>query len=310
MSIFSSSPAKPVVPVVDLKGVIKAGSSGGFGSSKNALNIDALRGKLTKAFNTSGAVAVVLDINSPGGSPAQSELIGNHIRKLAEEKNLPVIAFVQDVAASGGYWLACAADEIYSARTSVVGSIGVVNEGYGYGKLFEKLGLEARTFTAGESKRRMKPTAPITEEDRKWMESRLGKIHQIFKDWIIERRGDRMTAPAGVIHQGNEAVKKYWDENVFTGDIWYGNEAVEMGLIDGIGDMESVLQQKFGNVTVKLPTPARKSLLSLISPFGANAADAQDNIAGMNAEQVAGAIVEAAGEAMKDEAVWAPYTMR
>lgn len=286
-----------VVPVVDMKGVIMPGKGGPFGG-KNVLNIDRLRGALAKAFNTSGAVAVALDINSPGGSPAQSELIGNHIRKLAGETNLPVYAFTQDVAASGGYWLACAADEIYSVRTSLLGSIGVVNEGYGYGKLFERLGLELRQFTAGKSKRRMDPTKPVSDEDRAWMKGRLENIHQIFKDWITERRGDKLVIPEG------QDKTAYLDEHIFTGEVWNGDEAVKLGLADGIGDIESVLRQKFGkDIKIQWPQAERKNLLSLIAPFtgagiGEGIADAPE------------ALVQAAAEQVRDEIAWAPYTFR
>ena len=153
MSIFGDGTKKEkgaIVPVVDLKGVIMAGGRGGLlGGGSKPINIDGMRDTLTKAFNTAGAVAVALDINSPGGSPTQSELVGSLIRELAEEKNIPVYAFAQDVAASGGYWLACAADEIFAAKTSTIGSIGVVTGGMGYHELAQRLGIEDRTFMAG-----------------------------------------------------------------------------------------------------------------------------------------------------------------
>ena len=284
-----------VIPVVDLKGVIKSGGGGGLmGGGGKSINIDAMRDTLKKAFNTAGAVAVALDINSPGGSPAQSELVANLIRKLAEEKHIPVYAFAQDVAASGGYWLACAADEIYSAKTSTLGSIGVVTEGYGYEKLFKKLGLEIRQFTAGKSKRRMNPAEPVKPEDKEWIQERLGKIHRLFKDWILERRGDRFVIPAG------QDKENYLDENIFTGDTWNGVESVGLGLIDGIGDIETVLKEKFGEaVKIRYPETRSPKLLSLLSPFrSAVSGNAQADM------------VEAAVEAIADEITWSPYRMR
>ena len=217
----------PVVPVVRLTGVI--GSAGTF---RRGLNLAAIAGPLQRAFATKRAEAVALAINSPGGSPVQSSLIAQRIRDLAEEKGKPVYAFVEDVAASGGYWLACAADEIYVDRSSIVGSIGVISAGFGFQEFIARYGIERRVHTSGERKLILDPFAPEKSEDVTKLEGIQGDIHDAFRALVRERRGDRLKA----------------DENaLFDGEFWTGAKAVDLGLVDGIGHLRPVLRQRFGD---------------------------------------------------------------
>src|SRR5215470_12092108 len=175
----------PVVPVVRLSGVI-ASASGMLGS--RALSIESVAPLLKRAFDMKGAKAVALSINSPGGSPVQSALIGQRIRLLAQEKDLKVIAFVEDVAASGGYWLACAADEIIVDPHSIVGSIGVISAGFGFQDLLARIGVERRLHTSGERKSMLDPFRPERPEDVERLGRLQAEIHDGFKQWVRERR--------------------------------------------------------------------------------------------------------------------------
>ena len=217
----------PVVAVLPLEGVI--GTSGRF---SNAINLANLEEKITAAFDVYNVKAVALTINSPGGSPVQSELIVMRIRELSKEKEIPVYAFAEDVAASGGYMLALAGEEIFAHRSSIVGSIGVINAGFGYAGVIEKLGVERRVYTAGESKSLMDPFKPEVEKDVKMMKTLLKEVHDFFKDFVKEARGDRLTG-----------VQK----TVFSGQVWNGEEATKIGLIDGVGDMRSIMKEKLGD---------------------------------------------------------------
>lgn len=299
MGLFSRKETVPqgkVVTVIDLKGVIMAGGGRGgpLGGGGAPINHDRLREAIEKAFAPPGLVAVALDINSPGGSPAQSDMIATHIREKAIERGVPVYAFVQDVAASGGYWLACAADKIYAqSTTSIVGSIGVVSEYMAYKKLADKVGIEQRVYTAGESKRRMGPMTEENDKDKAWLQRHLGDTHQMFKDWITSRRGPQLAKGGADL-----------DKEIFTGDIWHGDKAMKLGLIDGVGLMHSTLKAEFGkDVKIHVNKPRGGLLASLFNGRAAVAAPV-DHAA------VADAIVDAARHAMREEAMWAPYTMR
>lgn len=215
-----------LVPVVRLSGVIA--SAGPF---RDALNLAAVADDLEAAFNVRGAKAVALIVNSPGGSPVQSSLLFKRIRSLAEEKKLPVYAFVEDVAASGGYMLACAADEIFADEHSVVGSIGVVSAGFGFTGLIEKLGVERRIHTAGEAKATLDPFKPEDPEDVARLEAIQEEVHKGFKALVAKSRDGKL--------KGDE-------KKLFSGEFWVGTQAVPLGLIDGIGDLRSVLRDKFG----------------------------------------------------------------
>ena len=228
----------PVVPVVRLSGVIAAGGLlGGRG-----LSIESVAPLLAKAFGTRGAKAVALAINSPGGSPVQSALIAQRIRLLAQEKNLPVIAFLEDVAASGGYWLACAADEIVADPASVVGSIGVVSAGFGFHDLLERYGVERRVHTSGERKAMLDPFRPEKPEDVERLKHLQAEIHDGFKDWVRERRSTRL---------------KGEDSLLFTGEFWTGKRGLELGLVDSLGELRATLQQRYG-AKVHLPVIAAR----------------------------------------------------
>ena len=223
----------PLVPVVRIYGVIAAQGS----PLQPAINLATLAGPLEKAFAMKGAKAVALAINSPGGSPVQSALVHDRIRLLADEKKLPVYVFCEDVAASGGYWIACAGDEIFAAETSIIGSIGVIAATFGFEEAIKKLGIERRLFTAGSKKSLLDPFLPVEEDDLKRLTALQEEIHDAFKRHVRGRREGRLKAD---------------ERKLFTGEFWTGARAVEFGLTDGLGDLKSVLRQKFGD-KVRLP---------------------------------------------------------
>ncbi|MBS0221054.1 MAG: S49 family peptidase [Proteobacteria bacterium] len=233
----------PAVPVVRLAGVITASTLLG----PRGLAIETVAPLLARAFGMRGAKAVALAINSPGGSPVQSALIAQRIRLLAKEKNLPVIAFVEDVAASGGYWLACAADEIIVDPASIVGSVGVISAGFGFTDLIARLGIERRVHTSGERKSMLDPFREENPGDVERLKRLQAEIHEGFKDWVRERRGSRL--------KGDEAM-------LFSGEFWTGRRGLELGLADGFGELRAVLQERYG-AKVHLPVIApRRRLLS------------------------------------------------
>ena len=211
------------VAIVRMSGVIAAGSRG-------SLNDQSLAPLLERAFSKGKPDAVVLQINSPGGSPVQSSLIGARIRRLSEEKKVPVFAFVEDVAASGGYWLASAADEIWADESSIVGSIGVISAGFGAHEFMAKQGFERRVYTAGTSKSMLDPFRPENPEDVDRLKGLLEDLHENFKNQIRARRGAKLNA----------------DLDLFTGEIWLAQKATELGLIDGIGHIAPKMKERFG----------------------------------------------------------------
>ena len=235
----------PVVPVVRLSGVIA--SSGLLGS--RGLSIESVAPLLRRAFTMHGAKAVALSINSPGGSPVQSALIGQRIRLLAQEKNLRVIAFVEDVAASGGYWLACAADEIIVDPHSIVGSIGVISAGFGFQDLIARIGVERRVHTSGERKSMLDPFRPEKPEDVERLARLQGEIHEGFKAWVRERRAGKLNAEERLL---------------FSGEFWTGRRGVDLGLVDGLGELRNTLQARYGaKVHLPLIGPRRRLLSRL-----------------------------------------------
>ncbi|WP_299295298.1 S49 family peptidase [uncultured Tateyamaria sp.] len=237
----------PTVAVIRLQGVIAGGSRG-------TLNDQALGPVIEKAFARGKPAAVALEINSPGGSPVQSSLIGARIRRLAEEKDVPVLAFVEDVAASGGYWLAVAADEIYADPSSVVGSIGVISAGFGAHEFLAKQGVERRVYTAGKSKSMLDPFRPEKPEDVDRLKGLLDDIHTNFIDHVQSRRGGKLDAEA----------------DLFTGEVWLAQKAKELGLIDGIGHIRPMLKERFGDKVKLRRYGVRRSFLSR---FGAQMVD-------------------------------------
>jgi serine protease SohB len=222
----------PVVPVVRLSGVIGAAAP-----MRPGLSLASTARSLERAFGMRHARAVALIINSPGGSPTQSHLIFRRIRQLAAEKKLPVVAFVEDVGASGGYMLACAADEIICDQFSIVGSIGVVGGSFGFPKLMEKLGVERRLYTSGDRKVMLDPFQPEKPEDVKRIKGIQKDIHQHFIALVEERRAGKL--------KSNE-------KTIFSGEFWTAPAAIELGLADSIGDLRSTLRQRYGE-KVRMP---------------------------------------------------------
>lgn len=217
----------PRVSVIRLHGAI------GMAGRSGALSDAALASVIERAFRKGKPAAVALSINSPGGSPVQSSLIAARIRRLAVETDVPVHAFVEDVAASGGYWLACAGDQIWADDSSILGSIGVISAGFGFQDLIDRWGIERRVHTAGRSKSTLDPFCPENPEDVARLHNVLEPIHIAFKDHVITRRGDRLSR----------------DRDLFTGEFWAGREAVALGLADGIGHLVPKMKQIHGDKT-------------------------------------------------------------
>jgi serine protease SohB len=214
----------PSIAVVRLQGVI---ASAGRGAALNDAGTAPL---IEKAFSKGKPSAVALVINSPGGSPAQSSLIAARIRRLADEKKVPVYAFVEDVAASGGYWLAVAADEIWVDENSIVGSIGVISAGFGFQELIARYGIERRVHTAGKSKSLLDPFQAEKPADVKRLKELQGQIHDAFIAHVKRRRGARLA-----------------DRDLFTGEIWVGGSAIDVGLVDGVGHLVPKMKELFGD---------------------------------------------------------------
>lgn len=232
------------IAVVRLDGVI-----GGLGPGRSGMTIDGLEPVLRRAFELERLKAVALVVNSPGGSPSQSEYIAGRIRQLATEKGVRVLAFCEDVAASGGYWLACAADEIFVANTSVVGSIGVISSSFGLEKVIDRFGIERRVHTAGENKHRLDVFQPEQPEDVAWLEGLQGDIHTAFISWVRRRRGARLAGD---------------DAELFNGDVWVGRRAVDLGLADGVGMLRSVIAERYPDAEIE-PIAAPKPLLARLT---------------------------------------------
>jgi serine protease SohB len=236
----------PLVPVVRLSGVI------GFSTPlRPGVTISGVARQLERAFAMRNAAAVALVINSPGGSPVQSHLIYRRIRQLAAEKKRSVIAFVEDVGASGGYMVACAADEIICDISSIVGSIGVVGGSFGFPKLMERLGVERRLYTAGEHKAMLDPFLPENPDDVERLKALQQEIHQGFIDLVKHSRGTRLKGP---------------ENTLFSGEYWTGTKAIELGLADAIGDLRSTLRERFGEKVLTPLIAPERSLFGRVRP--------------------------------------------
>lgn len=242
----------PRVAVIRLSGVI--------GTGRAPLNDEALAPVIERAFRKGKPVAVALILNSPGGSPVQSALIAARIRRLAEEKDIPVHAFVEDVAASGGYWLAAAADQIWADYGSIVGSIGVISASFGAHEFIAKHGIERRVYTSVKSKSMLDPFTPEKPEDVERLKDILGDMHQGFESYVRERRGEKLAD----------------DPDLFSGRVWLGQKATELGLIDGLAHAEPKLKELYGD-KVRFIRYGRKR--GLLSRFGASFAE--DALAGI-----------------------------
>jgi signal peptide peptidase SppA len=223
MPIFSSA---PVVTVVRLQGVI-----GSLGPLRRGLTMRAIAGQVERAFRPKRLRAVALAVSSPGGSPVQSALIFRRIRQLAQRKDVPVLTFIEDVAASGGYWLACAGDEIYADENSIVGSIGVISASFGFVEAIRRLGIERRVHTAGDHKSAFDPFQPETEHDLGRLKAIQSDVHESFKTLVRSRRGRKLRGA---------------EDQLFNGDFWTGRRAAELGLVDGLGDLRAVVTDRFG----------------------------------------------------------------
>ena len=220
---------KSIIGIVKLSGIISTETRLG---SRGGLNLNDLSDSLTKAFCFKNIKAIVLLVNSPGGSPVQSALIANRVRDLAKEKEIPVYCFIEDLAASGGYWLSCAADKIYAMESSIIGSIGVITSGFGAVEALKKIGIERRVYSQGKNKGLLDPFLPEKKDDVKQILNIQKDLHAQFINWIKKRRGKRLKAK---------------DEVLFNAGIWSGMKAKELGLIDGIGDYYNVMKNIFGD---------------------------------------------------------------
>jgi len=241
----------PVVGAIRLSGVIAAHS----GPARHALNLAQMEDVIEEAFELSRLKAVALLVNSPGGSPVQSALLHDRIRALAAEKEVPVYVFCEDVAASGGYWIACAGDEIYANENSIVGSIGVIAASFGFEEMIAKLGVERRVHTAGKRKSFLDPFVPENKEDVERLLDLQRQIHETFKSHVKSRRGDKLSDD---------------DEDLFSGDFWTAREAQKRGLIDDLGDSRQVLREKFGDKVKIREIEAKKGWLQRRMNFGAD----------------------------------------
>ena len=263
----------PFVPVIRLSGAIGGGSR-----FSPTLNDAALAPQIERAFARGKPAAVALIINSPGGSPVQSSLIAARIRRLADDKNIPVHAFVEDVAASGGYWLACAADNIWVDNSSILGSIGVISASFGFPGLMAKYGVERRVHTAGKSKSLADPFLPEKPEDVARLKALQEPIHEAFITHVKARRGQRLSTTT----------------DLFNADIWVGQAAVDLGLADGVAHLVPKLKALYGDDVALRVLNERRSILQR---FGLNTG-------ALGASLAAGVSSEA-----EDRALWARYGM-
>ncbi len=233
----------PVVAVVRLHGVITPAPAT---LSRGVINLATVDSVLTRAFGHDRLRAVALSINSPGGSPTQSALVADRIRGFADQKRVPVLAFCEDLAASGGYWLACAADEIIAHPTSLVGSIGVVSRGFGLHGLLERFGVERRLYTAGTNKARLDPFLPEQQDDVEWLHGMQTELHAMFRDWVCSRRGAALSTD---------------QQDLFTGEVWTGARALELGLVDRLGTLRGEIALRYPDAEI-VTVEGRRPLLA------------------------------------------------
>ncbi|MCK1390690.1 S49 family peptidase [Bradyrhizobium sp. 1] len=274
-------PGTAVVPVVRLSGVI-----GAVTPLRPGMSLAGVARVLERAFSYRNAKAVALVINSPGGSPVQSRQIYLRIKQLAAEKKLPVLVFVEDVAASGGYMIACAGDEIICDPSSILGSIGVVGGSFGFQEAIKRLGIERRLYTAGTHKAMLDPFLPENPDDVAKLKALQREIHQIFIALVKESRGTRL---------------KGSDDTLFTGEYWAGESSIALGLADSIGDLRSTLRARYGEKVVTpviaQPTGLLSGLLGRKSP-GAGQLSAMESMAGLPDDLIS---------AVETRAIWAKF---
>ena len=274
-------PGAAVVPVVRLSGVI-----GAVTPLRPGMTLAGVARVLERAFSYRKAKAGALVINSPGGSPVQSRQIYLRIKQLAAEKKLPVLVFVEDVAASGGYMIACAGDEIICDPSSILGSIGVVGGSFGFQEAIKRLGIERRLYTAGAHKAMLDPFMPENPDDVAKLKAIQREIHRIFIALVKNSRGARLTGD---------------DDTLFTGEYWAGESAIALGLADGIGDLRSTLRARYGEKVltpvIAQPTGLLSGLLGRKSP-GAGQLSALESMAGLPDELIS---------AVETRAIWAKF---
>ena len=268
-----------VVPVVRLSGVI-----GAVTPLRPGMSLAAVAKTLERAFATRNARAVALVINSPGGSPVQSRQIYLRIRQLAAEKKLPVLVFVEDVAASGGYMIACAGDEIFCDPSSILGSIGVVGGSFGFQELIKKVGVERRLYTADAHKAMLDPFLPENPDDVARVKALQREIHDIFIALVKQSRGTRL---------------KGADDVLFTGEYWAGETSISFGLADAIGDLRSTLRARYGDkVLTPVIAPATGMLSGLLGRRSAGTLASLEAIPGLPEELIS---------ALETRAIWAKF---
>ena len=236
---------RPLVNVVRLQGIIS--SSSRFPGSNN-ISLENLEKPLERAFSSKKVSGVALVINSPGGSPVQCSLISARINQLSKKFNVPVYSFIEDIAASGGYWLACSGDKIYVMPSSIIGSIGVISSGFGFVEIIKKIGIERRVYTKGKNKGILDPFQPENEEDINLITKLQEEIHSNFKDWVRDRRGKKL----------DETVIDR--EGIFEAKIFSGTNACKFGLTDSIGEMRSTMKDLLGENVVFKEVSGRKKL--------------------------------------------------
>jgi len=274
---------RPQVAVVRLQGAI-----GVVTPLRPGLSLSAVEGMLKTAFSMKRACAVAIAVNSPGGSPVQSTLIYRRIRQLAEEKKLPVYVFAEDVAASGGYLLACAGDEIYADASSIVGSIGVITAGFGLDKFIGRFDIERRVHTQGRNKGMLDPFQPEKPDDVKRLKAVQKDMHDAFTAIVRERR-------AGSLKDKESAL--------FTGEFWSGTRALELGLVDGLGGLHEVLREKFGeHVRLRRVRPRRSLLMRRLGGMSGDARELEALFSGGRADLAADLI-----SAVEARALWARF---
>ena len=238
------------IAVIRMSGIIADSSQ----MRRAGINFHKFKDSIENAFDLPRVKAVAIVINSPGGAPAQCSVLSSLVQRLSNDKNVPVFTFVEDVAASGGYWLACLGDEIYAQSTSIVGSIGVISASFGFDEFIKRYDVERRIHTSGRDKSFLDPFKPEKADDVARLKSIQVEMHETFKDWVRAQRGLRL---------------KGEDSDLMEGGFWTGKSALELGLIDGIGDVSSIMKEKFGN-DVKFVdcSPEKKTWLSSLLPLG------------------------------------------
>lgn len=216
----------PVVSVLKMQGTISAQRG------REMISIDSFRKKIDSAFEPERLKEVVVSVNSPGGSPVQCDLITSYLHMKAIKSKVPVTVFVEDIAASGGYWIACSGQQVFANKSSILGSLGVIYAGLGFTEMIKKIGVERRLLTAGGNKALMDPLSPLQDDHVKIVRKMLADTHQVFIDHVKKQRGDKL---------------KGSDDELFSGAIWTGEAALDLGLIDGIDNLEDYIQRKYGD---------------------------------------------------------------